>query len=84
MKVEIGNQFRLIYKTIDNQFTIGKCYTLYSINWSSAYRCQLYWFIGDNETKYFVTEDLFYKMFKSVRQERKEKLQKINEIRIYI
>lgn len=78
--MKVGNQFRLIYKTVDNQFTIGKCYTLYSISWSKAYRQHQYWFVGDNDTKYFVTEDLFYKMFKSIRQERKEKLEKINGI----
>ena len=78
---KVGEKYKCIKTDSYKCFTEGKYYELYNITpFAKAYYSPLYWFYDNKNNSKFIVKTLIGDMFQSRRKERKEKLNKINEI----
>lgn len=75
---KVGDKYKCIKTDSYKCFTEGNYYILHHITpRAKAYHGPLYWFYDNKNKDKFIVEYLFDSMFKNIKQERKEKLERL-------
>jgi hypothetical protein len=78
---KVGKKYKCIKTDTTKNFTEGKNYELFKISpFALAYNSPLYWFEDNKGTSRFIVKSLVDKMFQDIKEIRREKLKKLNEI----
>ena len=76
-----GKKYKCIKTDTTKVFTEGKFYELDRISpFALAYNSPLYWFVDNKGNQKFIVASLVDKMFIDIKEKRREKLKKLDEI----